>query len=60
MNSDQLWETTMNPQGRVLLQVSVEDAASADETFGMLMGDEVPPRKQFIITHSRNVKNLDI
>lgn len=60
MNSDQLWETTMNPQGRVLLQVNVEDAASADETFGMLMGDEVPPRKQFIITHSRNVKNLDI
>ncbi|MDB5079534.1 MAG: gyrB1 [Chloroflexi bacterium] len=60
MNSDQLWETTMNPKGRTFLQVNVEDAASADETFGMLMGDEVPPRKQFIITHSRNVKNLDI
>lgn len=60
MNSDQLWETTMNPQARVLLQVNMEDATSADETFGMLMGDEVPPRKQFIITHSRNVKNLDV
>ncbi len=60
MNSDQLWETTMNPQARTLLQVNIEDAAAADETFGMLMGDEVPPRKQFIITHSKNVKNLDI
>ncbi len=60
MNADQLWETTMNPQARTLLQVNIEDAAAADETFGMLMGDEVPPRKQFIITHSRNVKNLDI
>ncbi len=60
MNSDQLWETTMNPKARTFLQVNVEDAATADETFGMLMGDEVPPRKQFIITHSRNVKNLDV
>ncbi|HEX2915200.1 MAG TPA: DNA topoisomerase (ATP-hydrolyzing) subunit B [Chloroflexia bacterium] len=60
MNAEQLWETTMNPSARTLLQVSIEDAAAADETFGMLMGDEVPPRKQFIITHSKNVKNLDI
>lgn len=60
MNAEQLWETTMNPQARTLLQVSIEDAAAADETFGMLMGDEVPPRKQFIITHSKHVKNLDI
>ena len=60
MNSDQLWETTMDPKGRTMLQVSIEDAAAADETFGMLMGDEVPPRKQFIITHSKYVKNLDV
>ena len=60
MNAEQLWETTMNPSARTLLQVSIEDAAAADETFGMLMGDEVPPRKQFIITHSKYVKNLDI
>ncbi len=60
MNAEQLWETTMNPAARTLLQVNIEDAAAADETFGMLMGDEVPPRKQFIITHSKYVKNLDI
>jgi DNA gyrase subunit B len=60
MNAEQLWETTMTPQARTLLQVSIEDAAAADETFAMLMGDEVPPRKQFIITHSKNVQNLDV
>ncbi len=60
MNAEQLWETTMNPNARTLLQVNIDDATAADETFGMLMGDEVPPRKQFIITHSKNVKNLDV
>jgi len=60
MNPEQLWETTLNPENRTLLQVTVEDAAAADRTFDMLMGDEVPPRKRFIQTHAREVRNLDI
>lgn len=60
MNPEQLWETTMNPEKRVLLQVHIEDAARADELFTMLMGDEVPPRKRFIQTHAKTVKNLDV
>ncbi len=53
MNPEQLWETTMNPDNRVLKQVQIEDAAAADEVFNMLMGDEVPPRKKFIQTHAK-------
>jgi DNA gyrase subunit B len=60
MNPDQLWETTMNPGSRVMKQVNVEDAAKANEVFEMLMGDEVAPRKHFIQTHAKTVKNLDI
>jgi len=60
MNPDQLWETTMNPANRVLLQVTVEDAKEADRIFDILMGDEVLPRKKFIQAHAKSVKNLDI
>jgi len=60
MNPLQLWETTMNPLNRTLLQVSVDDAAEADRTFDMLMGDAVDPRKRFILTHAKAVRNLDI
>lgn len=60
MNPEQLWETTMNPENRVLLQVNMTDATKADEMFTMLMGQEVPPRKRFIQTHARQVVNLDI
>ncbi len=60
MNPEQLWETTLNPMNRVVLQVTMEDAVAADETFTMLMGDLVPPRKKFIQTHALEVRNLDI
>jgi DNA gyrase subunit B len=60
MNPQQLWETTMDPANRTLLQVSVEDAAVADRTFDMLMGEAVPPRTKFITTHARDVRNLDV
>ena len=60
MNPEQLWETTMNPENRTLLQVTIEDAAAADRTFDMLMGKSVPPRKRFIQTHAREVRNLDV
>ena len=59
MNADELWETTMNPQTRLLKQITVEDAEEADQTFVMLMGEEVPPRKKFIITHAR-MAELDV
>jgi len=60
MNADQLWETTMNPENRTLLQVKIEDAKEADRIFDVLMGKEVPARKKFIQTHAKSVKNLDI
>ncbi len=60
MNAEQLWETTMNPVNRTLLTVTVDDAAKADRTFNMLMGEEVPPRKSWIQAHAKSVKNLDI
>jgi len=60
MNPQQLWETTMNPENRTLLVVTIEDAAAADRTFDMLMGEAVPPRTRFIQTHAKLVKNLDI
>lgn len=60
MNPDQLWDTTINPENRVILQVTIEDAKDADETFTMLMGDHVAPRKKFIQTHAADVRNLDI
>jgi DNA gyrase subunit B len=60
MNPTQLWDTTMNPINRTLLLVTVDDAAEADRTFDMLMGDAVDPRKRFIQTHAKSVRNLDI
>jgi len=60
MNPNQLWETTMDPGNRTLLQVTIEDAGAADKTFDMLMGSSVPPRRTFITTHARSVRNLDV
>lgn len=59
MNPEQLWETTMNPQSRIMKKVNIEDATEADAVFSMLMGNEVPPRKRFIQTHAKNA-TLDI
>src|SRR3989344_1961308 len=60
MNAEQLWDTTMDPAHRILLQVTIEDAQGTDEVFSTLMGDEVAPRKRFIQTHAKQVQNLDI
>lgn len=60
MNAEDLWHTTMNPENRILLQVTIDEAERADAIFTMLMGDEVAPRKRFIQSHAAKVKNLDI
>jgi DNA gyrase subunit B len=60
MNPEQLWATTMNPETRTILQVSIENAADADRTFSILMGDDVEPRREFIEKNAKYVRNLDV
>jgi DNA gyrase subunit B len=60
MNPEQLWDTTMNPETRILVKVTMEDAIKADEIVSLLMGDDVNPRREFIEQNAKYVKNLDI
>ena len=60
MNADQLWETTLDPEVRFLKQINIEDAMDADRMFSILMGEEVEPRKEFIMANAKNVENLDV
>jgi DNA gyrase subunit B len=60
MNASQLWETTMDPENRILLKVNIEEAMLADEIFTILMGEKVEPRREFIEQNAKNVKNLDV
>ena len=59
MDPVQLWETTMDPENRILIKVTMEDAEKADEIFKILMGDDIPPRRKFIEDNAKYVKNLD-